>query len=42
MIVNELGVVDTEDSVLADLDFDELGPDLDHDFEDHDFEPVAV
>jgi peroxiredoxin len=42
VIVNELGVVDTEVSVLADLDFDELGPDLDHDFEDHDFEPVAV
>lgn len=42
VIVNELGIVDTEDSVLADLDFDELGPDLDHDFEDHDFEPVAV
>ena len=37
VIVNELGVVDTEDSVLADLDFDGFGPDL-----DHDFRPVAV
>ena len=38
VIVNELGVVDSEDSVLAEFDFglrdfDELGPDLDHDFE---------
>jgi hypothetical protein len=37
VIVNELGVVETEDSVLADLDFDELGPDI-----GHDYEPVAV
>jgi hypothetical protein len=37
VIVNELGIVDTEDSVLADLDFDELGPD-----HDHDFDPIAV
>ena len=37
MIVNELGIVDTEDSVLADLDFDEFDTD-----DDHDFQPVAV
>ena len=47
VIVNELGVVDTEESVLAEFDFqlgdfDEYAPDLDHDFEGHDFEPVAV
>jgi len=38
VIVNEFGVVESEDSVLAEFDFelrdfDELGPDLDHDFE---------
>ena len=37
VIVNELGIVDTEDSVLADLDFDDFEPDV-----DHDFEPIAV
>ena len=39
VIVNELGIVDSEDSALADFDF-EFEPD--HDFDDHDFEPVAV